>query len=268
MRHETPNESLLVYPAFSNKNLVAFTTTRNGGQSQSTAYSSFNMATHTGDHTQNVMKNREKLAALLAIKPHQLVFCNQTHSCNVTTVTQPPPMLNGSGWISEISDCDALITSVKGLCLVVLTADCVPLLLFDPVKKVIAAIHAGWKGTIGEIVPATVQQMQRDFGTNPADLIAQFGPSISQEIYETNPEVFEPFIDRFKPHAKDVVWVRNSKGFVNLALSNALLLTEQGVLPQNIRHNTYCTFKKPELFYSARYAGGNSGRIATGLILR
>ena len=129
------------------KTLLAFTTTK---QTLEESYPRF-----TGDHKSIFEKNRTQLALQLGIKAEQFVFPRQTHTNCVAEISSIPE--------KEIDETDALITNQSGICLCVQTADCVPILLFDPVKKVIGAVHAGWRGTVKKIVEATIQKMISNF---------------------------------------------------------------------------------------------------------
>jgi len=216
----------------------------------------FSLALHTGDPAQNIVANRNKLSALLGHE-HTLHFvvANQTHSDNIKLITKKETR----GWenLSDaIEDCDALITDLKGVVLNVLTADCVPVLLYDTKKEVVAAIHAGWKGTKAHIVSKTVQKMQKAYGCDPKDIVAGIAPSIGRCCYEVGKEVAEQFFDipeGFTP--------KGEKYMLDLPFINKQQLLEAGVQELHIEMSGTCTACDVDHFFSYRREHGCSGRF-------
>ena len=155
------------------KNVVAFTSTKQSFPTEKTRF--------TGDSTEIYSLNRELLAGKLGIESGQLIFPRQTHTSCVADIDEIPK--------HELKDTDALLTSKKGICICVQTADCVPILLYEPEKEVIAAVHAGWRGTVKKIASETVKKMVSIYRCDPAKIIAAIGPSISQTVYEVGSEV-------------------------------------------------------------------------------
>ncbi len=215
-------------------------------------YGSFNLATHVGDNLQKVTDNRVNLAAKIAIAPEQLVFADQTHSVNVKVVNS----VN-----EDLMDTDAMVTNQQGVCLNVLTADCVPILLFDPVKNVIGVIHAGWKGTLGEITHATILKMKSVYDIDPKNLLVGIGPCISFENYEVGAEVAKQFSSEFFYEK------RNKKYLLDLVKANIHQLIALGVKNVNIEVMNICT-KTSSRFYSARRDGIQSGRFSSFIMLK
>ena len=164
---------------------------------------------------------------------------------------------------SRLPNTDALITKCKDICLMVLTADCVPVLLYDPATHSAAAIHAGWRGTANGIVGLTVEKMIREFGTNPSNLVAAIGPCIAACCFEVGDDVAEHF-----SRWPEVVLRRPNwpKPHVDLVLANRLQLEQAGVLPQNIESSGECTKCGPHGFFSYR-RDQTLGRIGTGIVL-
>ena len=134
-------------------------------------------ARFTGDHPDIYSSHRKQLAHFFNMDEECFVFPRQVHGDKIELVSQVPETV-------DIAETDALITNKKGICICVQTADCVPILIYDPVKNVSAAVHAGWRGTVKKIVSKTIRQMNQQFGCNPSDLIAVIGPSISPGVYE------------------------------------------------------------------------------------
>ncbi len=158
-------------------------------------------------------------------------------------------------------EADAVITTRTDIALGVLTADCVPVVLFDTRKKILALVHAGWRGTVGEITRKTVEALERDFHCNPSDIYAAVGPSIGPEVYEVGNEVIHIFetlkygIEHWKP-------TPNGKFLLDLWSANRYQLEVAGILPENIEMTTICTYSNTQ-FYSARRDSVHTGRFAT-----
>lgn len=241
-----------------------FSTTRVGGCSTND-YSSLNLGFNSGDLPENVLENRVRFCAALHILPDQLVFPKQTHTANVKTVTASFFDMVTEERKYFLNEIDAVITNLQGVCIAVKTADCVPILLFDSKRKVVAAIHAGWRGTIQNIVFVTIHKMITEFGTDPSDLVAGIGPSISPKVYEVGEEVWKQFAPEFylasNPEKAD-------KKLLDLWSANYQQLIKAGVPAEQIEVARICTFSDPDRFFSARRDGIKTGRMATGIMLR
>ncbi len=168
-------------------NISCFSTTRHGGCGEG-AYATFNCTHYCGDRPESVKANLEILAASLPKRPQAFVIPRQTHTTNVRVIKDIPTQ-------ETLQDVDAVVTHLKDFCLCVSTADCVPVLLYDTSKEVIAAIHAGWRGTVGRIVEKTLEVMESEYGTEGKDVIACIGPSISLESFEVGDEVYAAFAE-------------------------------------------------------------------------
>lgn len=180
-------ESLSSYP-----NISHFVTTRHGGCGEG-AYGSFNCSPYCGDDAEVVRRNQELLIEGMSHKPVALVIPRQVHGTDCMLVQDlfwswPPDR-----WGPLLDGIDALITNVPGYCLCISTADCVPVLLYDQKRQAVAAIHAGWRGTAGLIVRNVLQHMMEKFGTQPEDVVATIGPSISQASFEVGRDVYKAF---------------------------------------------------------------------------
>ena len=236
------------------KNIVHFITTKEG-------WVIGNRPRFTGDSEDIYAGFRHELAVSCEAEESSFVFPRQTHSDRIAVV-------NSENFANTIDDTDALITSEKGLFICVQTADCVPVLLFDPVKKVVAAVHAGWKGTISKIAGKTVAKMTETFGCNPADIVAGIGPSIHMHAYEVGPEVVEAAEANFsnspallKPS------MNNGHAYFDLWEANQTVLLEAGIREENIEVIGLCSFEHADLFYSARRDGSDTGRMVSGIRL-
>jgi hypothetical protein len=172
------------------------------------------------------------------------------------------------GVLSQNPQTDATITALPGICLMVMVADCVPVLLFDPVKRVSAVIHAGWRGTVHQITSNTIDTMVSHFGCNPADILAGIGPSIGPCCYEVGEDVKEFVLQSFG--TTDGYLVRqkhSSKIHFDLWYANHKQLAGKGVKPENIESSKLCTLCNSETFFSSRASGGITGRFAAGIYI-
>ena len=189
----------------------------------------------------------------LLITPEQIMIPRQTHSTNVRWVNT----------FGEVPDTDAVITSEKGLCIAVKTADCIPILLYDVRKHLIAAVHAGWRGTVGRIVEETLRQME----SKAEDLHAIIGPGVSEESFEVGDEVYEQFLQAGFPMqrlARKYPSKDGERWHINLKDANCWLLGQYGV--RDIRVSDVDTMQSP-LYYSARRETINTGRIINGIMI-
>lgn len=223
----------------------------------------FNLSYSVNDLPQNVSKNRETLAQNMDVSAQQLFIPKQTHSSRALIVSSVEDQNN-------MDDTDALITARKGLCVAVMSADCVPILIYDYKNRVAAAIHAGWKGTVDHIVEKTIDIMVAKLGAETKNMVAGIGPSICEQVYEVGNEVAEQF-DKFDQSVKSKIvlpHVSPEKKFLNLQYANQHQLLKVGLKPENIEVANICTYTNNHLFYSARYFKNNCGRFATGIVIR
>lgn len=205
-----------------------------------------------------VMDNRRHLAAALGVSDNRLYFPRQVHETNIVMVTPHTTT-------EELSETDALITSEKGICIAVMSADCVPILLHDRKNKVVAAVHSGWRGTVARILEKTLRKMNSEFGTTGDTLHAGIGPSVSQESYEVGEEVVEAVNNTFGKESGLMIPQPDSKARLDLWQANRLQLLEFGVKDSNIEVSNLCTVKNNDHFFSARK--GDTGRFAAGIML-
>ena len=238
-------------------NISCFSTTRHGGCGEG-AYATFNCTYYCGDYPESVKANLEILAASLPKRPQFFVIPRQTHTTNVRVIKDIPTQ-------EALQDVDAVVTHLKDFCLCVSTADCVPVLLYDASKEVIAAIHAGWRGTVGRIVEKTLEVMKTEYGTEGKDVIACIGPSISLESFEVGDEVYVAFVGA--GFEMNRIARRYEKWHLDLWEANRLQLLAHGVLPEHIEVACICTYQNHEDFFSARRLGIKSGRILSGIML-
>ncbi|MDQ1326527.1 MAG: Purine nucleoside phosphorylase [Campylobacterota bacterium] len=221
------------------------------------------LALHTGEECSSIIQNRKRVAFLLEIDArYNFVAANQTHSSHIEVITER----QNRGWESRddaVLDCDALITNTKGAVLTILTADCVPILLYDPKLEIVAAIHAGWKGTQANISSKTIGKMKEIFGSNPKDVIAGIAPSIGRCCYEVGEDVAQYFTAQ--PEVLDRI---GDKYKLDLPLANKIQLLSAGLLKENIEMSDICTACEVKRFFSYRKERGCSGRFMSMIGLK
>ncbi|WP_297085825.1 peptidoglycan editing factor PgeF [uncultured Draconibacterium sp.] len=205
-------------------------------------------------------QNKEKLALALQLQTKQLVFPDQTHSSCVAEINTAPS--------TKIAETDALVSNKPGLCLCVQTADCVPLLLFDPEAMVIAAVHAGWRGTVGRIVEKALESMVANFGASAKNTIVVIGPSVGPAAYEVGSEVVAAAHINIPQAEKTLHKNGSGKFHFNLWEANRQLLLKNGVQEHNIEVLKTCSFSESEKYFSARRDGVETGRMVSGIMLK
>jgi hypothetical protein len=215
----------------------------------------FSLALHTGEDREYILNNRKKILARIREEDNLFfIGANQTHSSNIEVIKNIP--LNKKDFLI-IDNCDGLITNNKNTILTILTADCVPILIYDKVQKVVGAVHAGWRGTKENIIKKSINRMILEFNSNPKDIIASLAPSIGICCYEVDDEVASNFIDY--PNA--IIKKENNKYNIDLAKINKSQLEEVGVLDKNIELSNVCTACEVDNYFSYRKEGGCSGRF-------
>lgn len=259
---------LLKYPLLEQTGIVEHCfTTRIGGVSKG-IYESLNLSFTRGDEDAAVRENFRRLAGAMKTDVSEFVFTDQTHTTNVRRVTAEDA---GKGIVKErdYTDIDGLITNEPGLVLSTFYADCVPLYFVDPVHRAIGMSHSGWKGTVGKMGAATITAMKREFGTEAKDLVCAIGPSICQDCYEVSEDVADAFKEAFQGHADEILLdKKNGKYQLDLWRTNEIVLTEAGVLKENIAVTNICTCCNPDLLFSHRASHGKRGNLGAFIYLR
>jgi YfiH family protein len=260
--------------------LVHGFSTRPGGVSDINGEKVLNLGAVEWDSRANVEENKRRFQSALGAKDLTLVSLHQIHSDVVRTFAAPP---------ARQCKGDASATNSPGLLLAVRTADCAPVLVVDPNKRVVAAIHAGWRGTLQRIVTKAIGQLQMEFGCRPADLLAAIGPTIGGCCYEVGPEVASCFAAKF-PNAAEffdelrtgdepnpLQWLdmmppghqpppKNVR--LDLPKANRLQLLEAGVPEKNIFVSNLCTACRSDLLFSYRKERASSGRLMSVIGIR
>lgn len=245
-----------------------FVSTKNGGLSNP-PYDSLNLGFHVGDNPELVLKNRKRLASVLEIPLSNFTIAQQVHGCNVKIV---PKELIGSGafhYDTAISATDAMVTGTSNICLVVLQADCVPILFFDAKKKVIGVAHAGWRGTVRMVAYNTVKILREKFNCSPQDILVGIGPSIGPCCYEIGHETIVQIEEAFH-NEKGYINNRtpDGKGYFDLWEANKTQLMQMGIPRGNIEVAQMCTHCNHTLFFSYRHQNTETGRFGAGIMLK
>ena len=240
--------------------------TRFGGVSTG-CYQSMNLALHVADSPEKVWQNRQIFCQALGMKAENLCTCQQVHKDNICCVTAEEAGAGRQEYAAAIADTDALITNVPGIPLMLFFADCTPLMLYDPVKKVIAVAHGGWKGTAAMIAAKTVAKMQEVYGTSPQDCLAAIGPAIGPCCYEVGENVQEIVRTVFPALSDKLLLVKGDKVHLDLWQANKLQLLAAGLQEEKIDCAETCTQCNADLFYSYRADNGQTGRIAAVMMI-
>ncbi|MGF0017282.1 peptidoglycan editing factor PgeF [Sporofaciens sp. SGI.106] len=236
--------------------------TRLGGVSKGYC-SSMNISIHRGDDPEAVDENRRRIAAAIGVKPENMVYTQQTHTTNVSVVTEAD---RGK----SLPETDGMITNVPEVCLVTFYADCVPLYFVDPVKKAIGLSHSGWRGTVHKMANVTIERMQKEYGCRPEDIRAAVGPSICQECYEVSEDVIDEFRKNYREeYWKDLFYQKeNGKYQLNLWKANEYNFLDAGILPEHMAISNVCTCCNPEILFSHRVTGWERGNLSAFLSLK
>jgi YfiH family protein len=258
---------MITYNLLNKYNKIAhFCTTRQGGTSVGN-YASFNLSPFSGDDMSAVFENQSKLAEWLGIDADKIILPFQTHGTEVKEITDRFFELADEEKRDYLNGVDAIFTRIPKVCIGISTADCVPILFYDPTKQVVAAAHAGWRGTCGEIAEKTINALVEAYHCQPSDILVTIGPSISVKVYEVGQEV----VDNFESagfNTPEIVEIRNKSVYLDLWKANEQSLLKAGITAENIEVAGICTFTEHERFFSARRLGIKSGRLLSGIMLK
>jgi hypothetical protein len=219
---------------------------------------------HRKGDNRTVRESFEAAARSFGVEQSALFVMRQVHGDDIAVIRDFPDLSDLRARI----EVDAAVTTLPGLVLSVLTADCLPILMVDTNRKVIAAVHAGWRGTVLGIAQKTVQTITEAFGSSPRDIAAALGPAIGRCCYEVGEEVVDEARRAF-PFGGDFFETSgDGKAMMDLAGLNRRLLVDVGVGPDRIHSIDLCTRCHGELFYSYRREGAETGRMLAGIMLK
>ncbi len=222
----------------------------------------------------NYRENQRRLGEAIGYPVDAIVCSNQTHTDNIR-VLQEIDRGNGMDRPNEFNDVDGMITDITGLAMMTFFADCVPLLIVDPVRKAAANVHSGWRGTIKGIGSKAVRMMHEVYGSKPSDLVAAIGPSICQDCFEVGEEVAKEFLDKYSPALcskivkKGVLTPEGKQKYhVNLQLACMENFLIAGMKKENVSLPDLCTSCNSQYLFSHRASHGRRGNEAAVLMLR
>jgi len=223
--------------------------TRLGGVSPE-PYNSLNLGMNVGDTDENVLRNRNRFLKSINANQEQMASGIQVHGNRIQKIETP----------GLFDSTDGLITNKKNIVLVIKTADCVPVLLYDPSHHVVAAVHAGWRSVTQGILPKSVNMMHSDYGSKPVEINCAIGPSIRSCCYEVQRDVADQF-------PEESVVRRNDRLFLDLVKFIKSQILNSDLLPENIDDSEICTCCHEKLFYSYRRDGAQNGRMMMAAVL-
>lgn len=256
----------ITVPSWQDNGLQIVFTTRQGGTS-GPPYQSLNLGLHVGDDPEKVLQNRRLFMQLFGLGLEEMVSCQQIHGNEVGIVTRED---RGKGAYSDqtaLAGWDGMITNQADLVLTTFYADCIPLFFFDPVKRVIAIAHSGWKGTYLMIAEKTVQAMVKNMGCSLPDIQVFIGPGIGACCYRVQPDLVQKVTSRFHDFS-DIIY-EDEQGYTwDLKATNEQLLMHIGIPGDNIITCPLCTACHPEHFFSYRREHGRTGRMGAAIALR
>lgn len=248
-------------------NISHFVTTRHGGYSAG-KFEGFNCSPYCGDKLEDVARNQELLLGSLIHLPKALVIPQQIHKTDICIVDQSFIAYSEKEQKDMLYGIDAIISDQPGYCICVSTADCVPVLIYDATHNIVAAVHAGWRGTANKIVSSVLKTMNELHGTSGKDIYAGIGPSISQNAFEVGDEVYNAFKQEgFNMQLISMRHPETNKWHIDLWEANKWLLQEYDVPVSHIECAGICTYEHYNDFFSARRLGIESGRILSGIMI-
>ena len=228
--------------------------TRHGGVPEN-GLSSLNLGYSKWDSPERVTRNRKRFLSALTLGETRLATLHQVHSNHVHTIGN----ITGE---CEQPQGDALITACQNTTLAVQSADCIPVLIADPVRRAIAAVHSGWRGTLARILPATIRTMQDAFGTEPADLVLALGPGIQACCFQIGAEVRQLFLQEYGNSGAIVPMPGvPDKYLLNLERILEIQCIDASLNPENCYSSGACTRCNTSQFFSYRAEGAHSGRM-------
>ena len=268
--HSVNGVDYITFDKLDKTGVVHAFSTRTGGVSEG-YLGSMNLSFHRGDDPDKVMENHRRFAKAVGYDHTKLVFSDQVHKTDIYKVTEADA---GKGMvrISDIIGIDGLMTNVPGIPLMTFYADCVPIYFYDPVRKVVAMNHSGWKGTVAKISQCMIKRLGDEYGTDPTDLICAIGPSICKDCYEVSEDVAEQFkLAYTEQETREIVYPRESqykgKYLLDLHTANYFNLVDAGVKPENIDVTNICTCCNSDWLFSHRASKGLRGNLGAVIML-
>ena len=267
IEHESKGVVYLTFPKLEAAGVIHGFSTRMGGVSQG-EFSSMNFSFQRGDLRERVLENYRRFGEALGFDYKDLVLSAQVHETRIRKITEKD---KGDGILREtVPGIDGLVTDVPGIPMYTSYADCVPLIFYDPVGKVIAMAHSGWRGTVARIGKKMVEYMQEEYGSNPSDVIAAIGPSICRSCYEVSEDVAQAFRSIFEE--EDVRKIMDAKPMgkyqLDLWKANELILLQAGIKKEHLDITDVCTCCNSDKLFSHRASHGKRGNLGCFIYLK
>lgn len=257
--HQSNGVKIARFGLFDHRDIIHAVFTRHGGVSPE-PWDTLNVGGLLGDLRNNVIENKKRAFEALRVSVESIYDSWQVHGKRVVSATAPRPANR------EHEKADAIITDRPGVTLFMRFADCVPILLYDPDKKAVGLLHAGWRGTVDDVVGNTVMAMQAEFGSKPGNILAGIGPSIGPDHYEVKNDVVEKVRAVFGLDANDVLPERSATAYFDLWKANHINLRKAGV--KYIEHAQICTACHQDDWFSHRGQGGRHGAFGAMIAIR
>ena len=235
--------------------------TRKGGVSKE-HLASLNLSFSVEDAKENVLENFRRIGERFGKTPEDFVLSKQSHETKVLKVGTKD---RGKGITKDrdYEGIDALITDEEGIILSCFSADCVPILFYDPIHKAVGACHSGWRGTKGKILQNVVEEMRKHFSSNPAEILIAIGPSICKEQYIVSEDLALSFLEDYpdvgENSSSPIQRISKDKFQLDLWDLNRRIALDSRIKEEHISISGYCTMENPELFFSHRYSQGKRG---------
>lgn len=256
------------FPGFRDTNRLSHGfSTRLGGVSEG-PYATMNLSFTMGDSPERVAENYRRMAAALEVETDSMTSVWQAHT-DVVRVVGTEDRGRGISTPKDPNPCDGMVTQTKGLTLVTLHADCLPLYFYDPVTQTIGLAHSGWRGTEQKIGARILETMERTFGVRRENVLAGIGPGIGGSVFQVGPEVAAAFLGTPDKPWTDVIFTPSTgdRLLLDLALANEMLLLASGIRRERLSTAGLCTYTDKNLFYSHRRDGSTRGSMAAFLAM-
>ncbi|HHV35213.1 MAG TPA: peptidoglycan editing factor PgeF [Syntrophomonadaceae bacterium] len=251
----------LYLPLFGDGGARALFTTRLGGVSRG-CYSSLNLGYHTGDQPDAVTANRRLTAQALDIKDDRFFTVNQVHGDRVLVIESETDVFSKKG-----SRADAMVTHLQDVALTIFCADCQAVYIYDPLQRVIAIAHSGWRGTVARVAANCLQVMSHLYGSRPRDCRTALSPAAGCCCYEVGENVCAAVKEAFPGLWQRLLAKKDTdRWHFKISQANSLVLQDAGVRKENICISKLCTICRQDIFFSHRGSKGTTGRMAAVLI--
>lgn len=267
IEHEKDGVVYLTFPKLDEAGVVHGFSTRMGGVSEG-EFSTMNFSFMRGDLRENVIENYRRFGEALGFSYEDLVLSAQIHETKIRKITKKD---KGDGILRPtVPGIDGLVTDEAGIPMYTSYADCVPLIFYDPIKKVAAMAHSGWRGTVACIGKKMVEYMHEEYGCEPSDIIAAIGPSICRACYEVSEDVAEAFAQIFDPEdMKDIMDSKgNGKYQLDLWKANEKILIRAGIKKEHLDITDVCTCCNSDKLFSHRASHGKRGNLGCFIYIK